>query len=143
MFLLFFTLRHFQYEPSTPIRHRHFHLRSFPSADVKAAGDSLLTVLSLLLVKFLCDDNGEKYMIFAVIVENRAYIPGTRFRGKCSTQGKCAADRRSAERRIVEAPSSPHKRFPNPEAYFRGYPALSFQKENSPFIFRRLTETFP
>ena len=58
-------------------------------------------------------------MIFAVIVENRAYIPGTRFRGKCSTQGKCASDRQSAERRIVEAPSSPHKRFPNPEAHFR------------------------
>lgn len=42
----FLHTEHFQYEPSTPIRHRHFHLRSFPSADVKAAGDSRLTVFS-------------------------------------------------------------------------------------------------
>lgn len=69
MFLLFFTLRYFHYEPPAPIRHRHFSLRPFPSTAVKTAGNARSTVSSLLVRQTFCEHNGEKYIIFAVTID--------------------------------------------------------------------------
>ena len=43
----------------------------------------------------------------------------------------------------IRPPSPPQMSFSLPEEKFRGYPSFHAKRENSPFIFEELTETFP
>ena len=162
MFLLFFTLRYFHYEPPAPVRHRHFSLRPFPPTAVKTAGNARLMAsvcLSGIIFAIVTAKNSYFSPLYrtilcrgffraAVFLATSLLRPletvrhaGGRFRPVLSALRRPVPHPHPSA--TLHPPRSPNKCFSDPEPQFRGYPVLSFEKENCPFIFGRITETFP